>query len=251
MKIERVLAPNPGPFTGPGTNTWLLDTGEVTIIDPGPIISRHRAAIEEAVSDRKVTSVMVTHTHPDHAPLANPLARHYEVPALGYGPGPEFVPDRVLTDGDIVELGEARMLVMHTPGHSADHLCFLIDRVLFSGDHIIGGSSVMIEDATAYMASLVRLQGIDLTRLLPGHGQELDQPREVINWYLAHRRQREEEIAAAIQGGATTLGEVVEIVYREVDPGLHPLAAISVMAHLRKLAHEGTVVIEGERIKPT
>ncbi len=244
MRIERVLAPNAGPFTGPGTNTWLLDASGVVVIDPGPIIASHRSAIESAVGDRRVLAVLVTHTHSDHAPLANPLAHHYEVEALGYGPGDEFEPDRLLADGDTVGLGVERLTVIHTPGHALDHLCFLVDRVLFTGDHIIGGSSSMIEDAGAYMASLTRLQGMDLVRLLPGHGPEIDEPGAVIDWYVAHRRQREEEILAAVQSGATTLQEVVEEVYRAVDPALHPLAARSVQAHLEKLVKEGRISSE-------
>ena len=241
MNIERVLAPNAGPFTGPGTNTWLLDLGGVVIIDPGPVIASHRSAIESAVGDRQVLAVLVTHTHSDHAPLANPVARHYEVEALGYASGDEFTPDRILADGDYLELGVERLRVIHTPGHSPDHLCFLVDRVLFTGDHIIGGSSSMIEDASAYMASLTRLQGMDLARLFPGHGPEIEEPGVVIDWYVAHRRQREGEILAAVQAGATTLQDVVEAVYAAVDPALHPLATRSVQAHLEKLVMEGRI----------
>lgn len=241
MRIERVLAPNAGPFTGAGTNTWLLDAAGVVIIDPGPIISSHRSAIESSVGDRRVLAVFVTHTHSDHAPLANPLARHYQVEALGYAAGDEFTPDRLLADGDSIELGDERLTVIHTPGHAPDHLCFLVDRVLFTGDHIIGGSSSMIEDASAYMASLARLQGMDLARLLPGHGPEIEEPGAVIDWYVAHRRQRENEILAAVQAGATTLQEVVEVVYTAVDPTLHLLAARSVQAHVEKLVMEGRI----------
>ncbi|MDP3984662.1 MAG: MBL fold metallo-hydrolase, partial [Acidimicrobiia bacterium] len=120
-------------------------------------------------------------------------------------------------------------------------LCFLVGRVLFTGDHIIGGSSVMIEDASAYMGSLQRLRGMDLDRLLPGHGPEMERPAEVVDWYLAHRRQREEEILAAVMAGASTVEEVVEVVYAAVDRSLYPLAARSVVAHLTKLADEGRV----------
>lgn len=250
MRIERILAPNPGPFTGPGTNTWLLDSEDVVIIDPGPIIANHRGAIEAAVGDLNVSAVLVTHTHSDHAPLANPLARHYEVEALGYSPGPGFAPDRLLADGDAVEFGDDRLVVIHTPGHSPDHLCFLVGRVLFTGDHIIGGSSSMIEDATAYMVSLARLQEMDLGRLLPGHGPEMDEPDVVIHWYVAHRRQREEEILAAVRAGASTVDEVVMEVYRAVDPALHPLAARSVGAHLDKLVTEGKVLWSADQISP-
>jgi glyoxylase-like metal-dependent hydrolase (beta-lactamase superfamily II) len=250
VKIEKILAPNAGPFTGPGTNTWLLDTSGVVIIDPGPIIASHRSAIESAVGDREVLAVLVTHSHADHAPLANALARHYEVEALGYAPGDDFTPDRLLADGDSLRIGVEQLTVIHTPGHAPDHLCFLVDRVLFTGDHIIGGSSSMIEDASAYMSSLARLQGMDLSRLFPGHGPEIDEPEAVIDWYVAHRRQRETEILAAVQAGATTLQEVVEEVYRGVDPLLHPLAARSVQAHLQKLFNEHRVVLSGDQIQP-
>jgi glyoxylase-like metal-dependent hydrolase (beta-lactamase superfamily II) len=222
----------------------------VVIIDPGPIIASHRSSIEAAVGDRSVLAVLVTHTHSDHAPLANPLARHYEVEALGHAPGDDFRPDRLLADGDSIQLGLERLTVIHTPGHAPDHLCFLVDRVLFTGDHIIGGSSSMIEDAGAYMASLTRLQGMDLARLLPGHGPEIDEPEATIEWYVAHRRQREEEILAAVQAGASTLQDVVEEVYRAVDPSLHPLAARSVQAHLEKLVTEGKVLWSDDRSSP-
>jgi glyoxylase-like metal-dependent hydrolase (beta-lactamase superfamily II) len=249
MRIERVLAPNPGLYTGAGTNTWLLESGgELVVIDPGPEISVHADAIVERVGERLVAAVLVTHTHPDHAPLANPLARHFGVAALGHAPGPRFIPDRLLADGATVALPGAEIEVVHTPGHSDDHLCFRVGKVLFTGDHIMGGSSVMVEKMAPYLASLERLRGLDLDELYPGHGEIIERPGEVIDWYLAHRRQREEEIVAAIRAGATTIGEVVETVYREVDPSLHPLAAVSVRAHLDKLAAEGIVAARAGRL---
>ncbi len=242
MRIDRVLAPNPGPFTGPGTNTWLLDGGEgVLVIDPGPVIALHRQAIIEAVGERRPQGVLVTHTHSDHAPLANPLAREWEVPAIGYAPGPEFDPDQLAREGDHLAVGARMLTVLHTPGHAPDHLCFLVERVLFTGDHIIGGSSVMVDDLVDYMRSLGRLRALDLERLLPGHGTEMDQPGEVIDWYLAHRRQREEEILAAITAGAASVAEVVEVVYAAVDRSLYPLATRSVTAHVRKLIDESRI----------
>jgi glyoxylase-like metal-dependent hydrolase (beta-lactamase superfamily II) len=196
VEIERILANNPGPFTGPGTNTWLLDdgTGAVVIIDPGPVDSVHRASIEDAVGDRSVSSVLVTHTHLDHAPMANPLARDLSVAAVGHAPGPDFDPDVRLSDGDHLDFGEDRIRVIHTPGHSTDHLCFRVGNVLFSGDHIIGGSSVMVEEMGPYLDSLEKVRGTGIERILPGHGDEIDSPDEVIDWYLAHRRQRHEEV---------------------------------------------------------
>jgi glyoxylase-like metal-dependent hydrolase (beta-lactamase superfamily II) len=242
VRIERVLAPNAGPFTGPGTNTWLLESdGNVVVIDPGPISDSHLAAILAAIGRRSVTSVLVTHTHSDHAPLANPLARELEVPAYGHSAGPEFDPDLRLTGGSTITVGSIALEVIHTPGHSDDHLCFLTGQILFTGDHIMGGSSVMVEDMGSYLRSLERLQDLDLDRLFPGHGPEIEQPQEVISWYIAHRLQREQEILDAIAGGAVEVDAIVESVYRNVDRSLHPLAARSVAAHLRKLEEEGRI----------
>ena len=240
MRIERVLAPNPGPFTGPGTNTWLLESGgDLVVIDPGPLSDEHLNAIVAATASRSVSSVLVTHGHGDHAPLANPLASELGVPAYGYSPGPGFDPDLRLSDGSTLPVGEATMEVIYTPGHSDDHLCFVVGKILFTGDHIMGGSSVMVEDMSRYLASLKRLQGMELDRLYPGHGPEIDQPQEVISWYIAHRLQREREVLDAFAKGFTEVEAIVEEVYREVDRSLHPLAATSVSAHLRKLEAEG------------
>jgi glyoxylase-like metal-dependent hydrolase (beta-lactamase superfamily II) len=246
MRIERILANNPGPFTGPGTNTWLLeDGGEVIVIDPGPVDPAHQERVLERASGLQAIGVLVTHTHLDHAPMANPLAKDLAVPAYGYGPGPDFDPDVVLTEGSGLEVGDARIEVIHTPGHADDHLCFRVADVLFTGDHIMGGSSVMVEDMGSYMGSLEKLRGIGLTMLHPGHGEDMEDPEGVIDWYLAHRRQRHEEILAAIRSGASSTDEIVELVYRDVDRALHPLAARSVRAHVRLLSEEGRIASEG------
>lgn len=250
MRIERVLAPNPGPFTGPGTNTWLLESaGEVIVIDPGPFDRRHADAIAAAMAGRSVGGVLVTHTHEDHAPLANPLARDWGVPAYGHAPGPSFDPDIRLTDGSAVPVGEVTVAVVHTPGHADDHLCFLVGDVLFTGDHIMGGSSVMVERMGPYMQSLERLRELDLTRLYPGHGEMMDDPRGVIDWYLAHRRERERQVVAAIEAGAATVEDIVGAVYGDVDSSLHPLAARSVRAHVDKLLADGLIRADGERFR--
>lgn len=242
MRVERILAPNPGPFTGDGTNTYLLESsGEVLVIDPGPVDRGHEEAILGALTDLRPVGVLVTHTHPDHAPLANPLARLLEVPAYGNRPGPHFDPDQLLDDGDRVGFGSDEVHVVYTPGHSDDHLCFLAGGGLFTGDHIMGGSSVVVEDMAAYLASLRRLQGLSLRRLYPGHGLEMDDPAGIVAGYIEHRLERERQIMAAVQAGATTVGEIVGDVYWDVDQALHPLAAMSVAAHLVKLAGEGVV----------
>jgi len=247
MRIERVLAPNPGPFTGPGTNTWVVgDDRSVVVIDPGPMVVDHETAILDMVGDRSVSSVIVTHTHSDHAPLANPLARTLQVPAVGYAPGPDFDPDERLVDGSVIPVADETLEVLHTPGHSDDHLCFRLGPVLFTGDHVIGGSSVMVDDLAPYLRSLERLRGIEIARMYPGHGPEISEPAEVIDWYIAHRLQREADILGALDAGAGTLGRVVDVVYSGVDPALHPLAERSVAAHLRKLSEEGIVRCDGD-----
>lgn len=249
MRIERVLAPNPGPYTGDGTNTWVVgDDVEAIVIDPGPVDRGHAAAIRAVLGSRRIAAVMVTHTHLDHAPLANPLAREVDAPALGHAPGPEFDPDLRLVEGSTVSVAGETLTVLHTPGHADDHLCFRLGRVLFTGDHIMGGSSVMVDDLAPYLRSLERLRHEELDRLYPGHGPEIDDPGAVIDWYLAHRLEREREILAAVVAGAGTVADVVGTVYAAVDPSLHPLAARSVRAHLRKLAADGSVRFDGEII---
>jgi glyoxylase-like metal-dependent hydrolase (beta-lactamase superfamily II) len=242
LNIQKVLAPNPSVYTGPGTNTYLLGSvGEMAIIDPGPIDSSHRDAIDEAVGDTAVRFVLVTHTHSDHAPLANPLAHHYGVPAVGFAPGPGFVPDEAVVDGDTLVIGESDLQVLFTPGHSDDHVCFLADRILFTGDHIMGGSTVMVSDLTKYLASLEKLKGVAISRMMPGHGPEIDDPSGVIDHYISHRLEREQEVLMALRRGAGSVGSIVTEIYKEVDTALHPLAAFSVAAHLRKLVDDNRI----------
>lgn len=252
MQIERVLANNPGPYTGPGTNTWILDdgNGSVVVIDPGPVDTKHANAIFEKVGTRKLEAVLVTHTHSDHAPLANPLARDMGVPAVGYAPGPHFQPEIRLLDGARFDVGELDLLVVHTPGHAADHLCFRAGNVLFTGDHIMGGSSVMVEDMGPYLASLEKLRGTGLERLHPGHGDDMENPDQVIDWYLAHRLGRHEQIFEAIAAGADTIDDIVEVVYADVDRSLHPLAARSVKAHVALLKDQERIALRGDRVLP-
>jgi glyoxylase-like metal-dependent hydrolase (beta-lactamase superfamily II) len=250
IQIERILANNPGPFTGPGTNTWIADDGfgRLVIIDPGPVDPAHSDAIRARVAEREVVAVIVTHTHIDHAPMANPLARDLGVPALGHAAGPDFDPDVRLEEGSRVDFGEATLSVVHTPGHSDDHLCFRVGDLLFSGDHIMGGSSVMVEDMGPYLDSLEKLRGTGLARLYPGHGPEMEDPDDVIDWYLAHRRQRHEQIFEAIRAGAGDPEGVLQVVYADVDNALHPLALRSVLAHLALLTEQGRIAFDGASI---
>lgn len=240
--IERVLAPNPGPFTGPGTNTYVIESdGEALVLDPGPIIPEHQAAIRVALSGVTPVGVLVTHTHLDHAPSANGLGRELEVPVLGFAPGDGFDPTARLEDGSPIAFGTERLVSVHTPGHTADHLCFRLGEYLFTGDHVIGGSTVIIEDAAAYMRSLEKVAGLDPARLYPGHGPELPEAGTVIAQYLAHRVERERQVLAAVVDGASTIGDVVDVVYPGLDPTLHLAATMQVHTQLIKLQNEGRV----------
>jgi glyoxylase-like metal-dependent hydrolase (beta-lactamase superfamily II) len=240
--IERILAPNPSVYTGSGTNTYLLaDDGDVLILDPGPRIDSHASAIVAAVGERTPVGVAVTHTHPDHAPLANPLAAILGVPVFGFGPGPEFVPDIALEDGSVVRFGSREILAVHTPGHTADHLCYRLDETLFTGDHIMEGSSVIIEDASAYLESLYRVAELAVARLEPGHGHAIDDAGAAITGYIDHRLERELQIVTAIRNGARTIGDIVDSVYVGIPSSLRPAAEHQVEVQLIKLSREGAV----------
>lgn len=242
MEVSRLLAPNPGLYTGPGTYTYLISSqGEVAVIDPGPVLDEHLEAIRVAIGSDRPVLILVTHTHEDHAPLAGPLARVLDVPTAGFAPGEGFTPDRLLEDGDEVSVGEASLEAIHTPGHSADHLCFRVGGWLFSGDHIAGGSTVFVDDMSEYLSSLDKVKALGPERIFPGHGPQIEHAMTVIDDYIAHRLERERQVLEAVEGGAGTVGEIVEWIYVDVDPALHPLAARSVFAHLTKLAAESRV----------
>ncbi len=246
--IERILAPNPGLYTGPGTNTYLMrSAGEVLIVDPGPIIEAHAVAIRSAIGDDEAVGVVVTHTHPDHAPLANPLARLLGVPAIGFGTGPEFMPDLRIADGDTIRYGTEDVTAIHTPGHTPDHLCFRHDGVLLTGDHIIEGSTVVIEDATDYLESLYRVSELDISRIEPGHGNAIDDAGAAIAHYIDHRLERERQLLSAIRSGTATVGDLVDVVYSGIPEGLRDAAAHQVRVQLTKLSRDGAVWFDDDR----
>lgn len=236
-------------MTGPGTNTYLVGEGDFVVIDPGPADDRHIAAIVEAGAGR-IRYIVVTHTHADHAPGAAPLAAATGAVLLGFAASNGFAPEGTLADGDVVAAGGGRLRAVHTPGHASDHLCFVEENtnILFSGDHVMGGSTVVIAppdgDMAAYLGSLRRVQDLDppVTAIAPGHGSLITDPAAVLDEYVEHRLAREASILAAlVRLGRATAPELVEDVYTDVPPPLHPIAARSVWAHLRKLAAEGEV----------
>lgn len=260
--VVRVVAPNPGMMTGPGTNTYLVGDGEVLVIDPGPAIDAHVDAICRAANG-PVRGILVTHTHTDHSPAAAALAARTGAPLIGRpapaGPHQDaaFEPAQVLSDGDSVAAGGSELTALHTPGHASNHLCFLRhdDGLLFTGDHVINGSTVVIDppdgNMQQYLDSLARLKTVGAKRIAPGHGELFDDPHAVIDAIIAHRLAREQKVAAALasQAGAT-LAELTAVVYAEVPGHLHAVAERSLLAHLEKLAADGRARRDGERWCP-
>jgi glyoxylase-like metal-dependent hydrolase (beta-lactamase superfamily II)/8-oxo-dGTP pyrophosphatase MutT (NUDIX family) len=253
--VTRITASNPGMMTGPGTNTYLVgridDGGELAVIDPGPALESHIAKILEAGAGR-IRWILATHTHMDHSPAVAALKAATGAQVLGR-PAPaggsqdaSFAPDRVLQHGDRVGLGTLNLRAIHTPGHASNHLCYLLEetKMLFTGDHVMQGSTVVINppdgDMRAYLASLELLLSHDAAIFAPGHGYLIGAPHREVRRLIAHRLAREAKVAAALQRrGPATLEELVADVYDEVSPRLHPVAMRSLSAHLDKLVAEG------------
>jgi glyoxylase-like metal-dependent hydrolase (beta-lactamase superfamily II) len=239
MNVSRILAPNPGWLTGAGTNTYVITSGEeCAVIDPGPNVGEHVAAIVAACTPARPVAVLVTHGHPDHYPAAPAVAALLSVPVLGPIAVGGFKPDRVLADGEVVECGSVGIEAVATPGHCADHFCYRAGNHVFTGDLVLGGTSVVVEDVSAYLDSLGRLRRLEPACLWPGHGERIDDPGSEIDGRIEHRLRRERQVIDAIAAGAGTVPEIVALVYHDVPEALHPVAEISVVAHLRRLRAE-------------
>jgi glyoxylase-like metal-dependent hydrolase (beta-lactamase superfamily II)/8-oxo-dGTP pyrophosphatase MutT (NUDIX family) len=251
-KVRRLTAPNPGFMTGPGTNTYLLGAGEdLAVIDPGPAIDAHLEAVLAAAGGR-IRWILVTHTHLDHSPAAALLKARTGAQLMGMPPPPHgnqdrsFQPDRVLSDGEHVDLGDCALRVIHAPGHASNQLCYLLEeeKLLFTGDHVMQGSTVVINppdgDMRVYLDSLRRLQAEDIAWFAPGHGFLMDKPQEALERLLIHRLARENKVLNALRGaGTASLETLLPAVYDDVSPRLHPVASRSLLAHLIKLKDEG------------
>ncbi len=249
--VRRVLCGNPSVMTGPGTNTYLIGIDEVAVIDPGPADDDHLDAVAAAGSGA-IHWILCTHTHPDHSPGAAGLKERTGAEILAFADTGGLVCDRHLADGDTVEGTEFTLRAVHTPGHASNHLCFLLERerLLFSGDHVMDGSTVVISppdgDMAAYLASLERLRSWkpSLRSIAPAHGHLIPDPAAKLDEYLAHRRTREAQVLAALQAagsdGADT-ADLVAAIYADLLEELEPVARRSVWAHLRKLADDGLV----------
>jgi len=244
--VRRVLAPNPGVMTGPGTNTYLVGIDEIAVIDPGPDDAGHLDTVAACGGDR-IRWILVTHTHNDHSPGAAGLKARTGATVMGFDTRDGFTPDEAIGEGFCLEATEFRLRAVHTPGHASNHLCYLLEteRMLFSGDHIMQGSTVVIAppdgDMTAYLDALHRLKTLRIRSIAPGHGHLITEPMAKIDEYLTHRGERERAILDAVEDGAGTVDAVVERVYIDVPEALHPIARHSVHAHLLKLSSEGKV----------
>ncbi len=245
--VRRIVAPNPSMMTGPGTNTYLVGIDEIVVVDPGPDDASHLDAIAGCGGDR-IRWIVCTHTHQDHSPGAAGLKERTGAEVLALDARDDLVVDRALGDGDVIEATEFVLRAVHTPGHASNHLCYLLEqeRMLFSGDHIMEGSTVVIAppdgDMAAYLRSLERLKGLRprLRSIAPGHGHLIEDPQSKIDEYLQHRLAREAQVLAALRAAGTTkIDAIVKELYADVPEELHGMAASSVWAHLLKLRDDG------------
>jgi len=265
--VSRVLAPNPSPFTYTGTQTYLVGTSDLAVIDPGPDDPAHLAALLAAIDDRPVRTILCTHTHRDHSPSARPLADRTGALIIGCAPltleddGPRadaafdasYNPDRVLADGEQVA-GEGWTLeAVATPGHTSNHLCFALleEGALFTGDHVMGWSTSVISppdgDMSDYMRSMQRLLDRHDAIYYPAHGDAVENPRRLVRGMMGHRKQREGQILRFLgRNGASEIPDMVAEMYKGLDQRLTGAAGRSVLAHLLDLDGRGIAAATGD-----
>ena len=265
--IARVLAHNPSAFTYYGTQTYLVGEAEVAVIDPGPALDEHVDALVAAIGGRPVVAICCTHTHRDHSPAARPLAEATGAPIIGCAPlaletvGPradaafdgDYVPDRILGDGESIDIDGLPLTAVATPGHTSNHLCFAYGEALLTGDHVMGWSTTVVVppdgDMAAYMASLEKLRQRGDRVYYPAHGPPVTNPRQYVRGLIGHRLQREKQILRLVGEQARDIPGIVANAYPGLDPRLTAAAGGSVHAHLRDLAARGLVIAEGETWK--
>ena len=260
--IARVLAHNPSAFTYYGTQTYLLGTKELAVIDPGPDLPEHVDALVAAIGGRPLSAILVTHTHRDHSPAARPLAAATGAPILGCAPlvmegtgleagfDPDHAPDRVLDDGDTIVVDSDALTAVATPGHTSNHLCFAWRGALFTGDHVMGWSTTVVVppdgDMADYVASLTKLRVRDDAIYYPAHGPAVTNPQQYVRHLIGHRMQREKQVLKLVGERARAIPDIVANAYPALDPRLVLAAGASVLAHLLDLERRGLVEREGD-----
>jgi 2-amino-4-hydroxy-6-hydroxymethyldihydropteridine diphosphokinase len=268
-QVRRIVAPNPGPYTFTGTCTYIIGHGKVTVLDPGPHDPAHIEAILAALGEEKIERILISHTHKDHSPGAAPLKALTDAPIEGCAPhraarplhpgetameaGADrtYAPDREIADGATIAGEGYTLTALHTPGHTANHLCFALkeDNLLFSGDHVMGWSTTVVAppdgNMADFMASLEKLKLRGETLFLPGHGGPIRDPQGFVRALIHHRRMREAAILGQVRGGAETIPDMIPRIYENLNPALIGGAAMSVLSHLEDLAARGLVATDG------
>lgn len=280
--VRRVLAPNPSPYTYTGTQTWLVGAGsDVAVIDPGPAGdgpnsghadingTGHVEAILRAIGSAKLTAILCTHTHRDHSPAASPLKAATGAPIIGCAPlvlrddgpradsafDPDYAPDRILHDGERISGDGWTIEAVATPGHTSNHLCYSLVETgaLFTGDHVMKWSTSVVSppdgDMKAYMASLQKLYDRADRIYYPAHGPAVEKPRQLVRGMIGHRRQRERQILKLLEARPHVITDMVEQMYKGLDPRLTGAAGRSVLAHLVDLESQGRVLASGNEWK--
>ncbi|RYE03390.1 MAG: MBL fold metallo-hydrolase [Sphingomonadales bacterium] len=263
--VTRVLAPNPSPFSYTGTQTYLVGTTELAVIDPGPDEPAHLDALIAAIAGRKVIAILCTHTHRDHSPAAAPLKALTGAPIIGCAPltlrddGPRadaafdttYTPDRVLADGESLSGPDWTLTAVATPGHTSNHLCFALPEsaALFTGDHVMGWSTTVVSppdgDMADFMASLDKLLQREDRIYFPAHGEPVEKPHRFVRGLIGHRKQREGQILRLLKAEPRAVPDLVERMYVGLDPRLTGAAGRSVLAHLIDLRTRGMVAEDG------
>ena len=261
--VKRVIADNPGPFTYTGTGVYIIGDKEVAVIDPGPNTPEHKNALKNALTEKKVTHIFLTHHHLDHSPLAKPLALEHgcniyglnidvkkrnSLPSLEAGEDNTFKPDINIKCGDLFKGDEWTIEAIHTPGHTSNHVCYALkeENLLFSGDHIMGWSTSVVSPYEGHMGdyinSLKKIKERNFSYIFPTHGTYIDKVDEFIDAYIDHRYYREKQIIEALKTGSGIILDIVKKLYSDLDKRLYPAAAHSVLSHLIHLREKGVVM---------